>query len=116
MTKICACGCNQEFTPTSPNQKFIDRSHQLAARSHPTADPCTAKLTTLERKHTQDLSELARLRRDNARLEASATSLQSLLDRYSTVKPADKKVPGWLTPKKTTKAHRATTRSAATCW
>lgn len=40
--------------------------------------------------------------------EKELGQLRALLDRYATIKPADMKVPAWITPKKLAKAHSAT--------
>jgi predicted phosphodiesterase len=53
-------------------------------------------------------NEIKRLRTANGKLVQEVEQLTRLLDRYSTIKPEDTKVPTWLKPKRKTKAHRAT--------
>lgn len=52
--------------------------------------------------------EIARLRKLSTSLGKRVDELEFLLDRYSTIKPADQKVPKWLKPKPRKRVHRAT--------
>lgn len=53
-------------------------------------------------------NEMKRLRSANSKLAGQVGALEALLDRYSVIKPEDTRVPTWITPKRKTKAHRAT--------
>lgn len=61
-----------------------------------------------EALQTRKDSEIRRLKTSNATLLGQVESLERLLDRYSTIKPEDTKMPKWLKPKKASKAHTAT--------
>lgn len=52
--------------------------------------------------------ETKRLKRELASAGKRITELEAFLDRYSSIRPADQKVPAWLTPKRRTKKHHAT--------
>lgn len=53
-------------------------------------------------------TEIKRLRTTNGKLVQEVDKLQNLLDRYSTIKPQDTKVPKWLKPRPRSRVHRAT--------
>jgi len=75
-----------------------DAEAEAAEQSAATA---AARLETERRNH-------AATRRELARSIERVDELQDLLERYQVVKPADMKVPKWLAPKRSTKAHHAT--------
>ncbi len=52
--------------------------------------------------------EVKRLRRALANNGTRITELEQFLDRYTSVKPADMKVPAWLKPKRSTRTHHGT--------
>lgn len=53
-------------------------------------------------------AELKELRLANNKLTTRNGELQALLDRYSTIKPEDTRVPTWMKPKRRSRAHRST--------
>lgn len=57
-----------------------------------------ARLAELERRHLASIEESARLRRGNSQLQKEVSELQLLLDRYSTIKPENMRVPAWMKP------------------
>ncbi len=69
--------------------------------SDATVAAAAARLETERKQHHAT-------RRELARTQERVDELERLLDRYQVVKPADMKVPKWMAPKRTTKAHRAT--------
>lgn len=60
-----------------------------------------AALVSERKKH-------AATRRELVKAGDRVTELETLMDRYTAVKPGDLRVPKWLTPKRKTRAHRAT--------
>lgn len=60
-----------------------------------------AKLLTEQKHH-------ASTRRQLAKAQERIDELESLLDRYQVISPADMKVPRWVKPKRKAKGHRAT--------
>ncbi len=67
------------------------------------------KTATVEAKLAAERKAHAATRRELVRRDARVTELESFLDRYSSIKPADAKVPTWVKPKaKRSKVHRAT--------
>lgn len=75
--------------------------------------PLETRLARVEGLSAERENEIKRLRRANGALGASNAELQSKLDRYATIKPADMKVPPWLKPRGKTAAHVCT---AMTIW
>lgn len=67
------------------------------------ADDIAAEDPAVALKHDLKLERAAGRKKDQQILD-----LQRMLDRYSTIKPADQRVPAWLKPKKRTKAHHDT--------
>jgi predicted phosphodiesterase len=52
--------------------------------------------------------EIKRLRRELANAGTRIKDLERFLDRFAAIKPADQKVPKWMTPKRRTAAHHGT--------
>lgn len=65
----------------------------------------TEKREASERARTRQVTDL---KRTNAKLFDENAQLRQLLDRYSTIKPVDQKVPAWLKRKQATKKHHDT--------
>lgn len=85
----CACGCGRTFdVSATPTKLYAMRQCQLRG---PTQAP--------EYKATRE--QLTALQKEHAKAAA-------LLDRYSTIKPADMRAPKWLKQKRSGKAHHAT--------
>ncbi len=73
-----------------------------------TPSPAEKRVAVLERLNQDKTNETKRLKRDLGAAELTVADLRAKLDRYSSVKPADLKVPAWLRPTKKSKRHRAT--------
>lgn len=66
------------------------------------------RLAKLEGLANEREKEVKRLRRALATSGTRITELESLMDRYTAIKPADQKMPVWLRPKKSSKVHHGT--------
>lgn len=70
--------------------------------------PAEKRIASLVKLSNDKTNEIRRVQRLLASSEKELEQQKKLLDRYATIKPADMKVPAWLTPKKASKVHRAT--------
>ena len=77
-------------------------------------NPLETRLAKVEGLAVERENEIRRLRRVNGQLGTTVTDLEAKLDRYSTIKAEDMKVPAWLKPK--TKKSRNHVCTAMTIW
>ena len=73
-----------------------------------TLDPEDKQLAAKEQLIVVRDTEIRRLKSSNTKLVTERDELRRLLDRFSTIKPEDTKVPRWTKPKKKTTAKTAT--------
>ena len=105
----CKCKCGQTFRArvSDPRRLFVNTIHANRFYRERDADgEIENAAIALQTKRAN--GKMSALVREADRLRTRVDELETLLDRYSFIKPEDTRVPAWLRSKKKTRAHRAT--------